>query len=287
MNQMQTGFALGLLAFMLAGCTSLQLQSTSSTQVSSTTESSEAPLPRNVDMEGCKSAGSSFTFPYEVAPGEPVPGWPARTPDGTQPPQAFLTMVECKRVHWGGFDGPLAFIIEAHTNQNIVWPCYEMPATGTDSVSLWALHAFWVNNTSLASWLVATYDMPAKAANITAEKTVTASLNETTWSWVLPDGETSHVTFRHVTTGRVQDGADVKRVAWRGDYSRPLHLFDFFAEAVEQQGFGVITPGELGASTLYRQAAPNPYLGQGQDSDGGKFQGEIHRFSDLHCRDPF
>jgi hypothetical protein len=235
-----------------------------------------------MEFTGCIGAGTVFTFPSLLGPGRPVEGWPDAPP---VPTDVELRFAKCERMRWGPFERPITLIYEIHDRQTPDPGCTSYGAPHVPG-TLMALQAMWFDDAEVAAWANLTFGMPTKAAAFTVTEDAVGPASAWTWRWQLPSGEASEVTFRHADLDATKQAAPyLQRLAWRSDEGI-LHLLDFHESMRGDRVQATLTPGTMGPSMLYSQAAPSPYLGYGDQLDTLGLAGDLHRFEDMACATP-
>ena len=233
--------------------------------------------PRTVAFEECHGMGTLFAYPRDSGPGQPPGNW-SKTKSWRS--EIMMLFYECNEVSWGPFQrGPIRFIWETHTNLNAPENC----RTG-EYTHVAALHALWVDDAELATYLNDTYGMPTRYATIAAHDNRTGGIQRAQWRWGIQGNPESSIQFSQaiVTPGPV-DHSD--RLVWfQGDTT--LWVLTLNQTLTYSNGQTALTPGTLRPPTLYASSGSEDYVGRGSADLGAILSASIAKFGDSACAQP-
>jgi hypothetical protein len=239
-------------------------------------------VQRSIEWTDCQGSLAQTGFVYGTQPGEHPPGW---EPNPVNRPLVgvFMTFWDCARVHWGPFERPLRILFEGHGNFEPQSDCNEYTGSNGFGLYRFGLASLWVNDTEVANWLKATYNLPIYSSPMNWTHETVGPLGTHTLTWGLAGQTQSFITFPLDTAQR--DG--FPEPDWRFFWFNATNVsyLDLVLSYDEPGVFGRIGHGEL-----YPPMLAAKYTNQFADSANwflnGTMSGTIHRFSDFECKHP-
>jgi hypothetical protein len=148
-------------------------------------------------LVNCRGAGVGLDFVGLEGASQP-PGWDPWYPlDGVD-----LFIFECARVIWGSYSRPIQFLLETHTNFTLPAAC-SIDSPGTTRI----ISKFWVNDTEVAEWLDAEFELPVAVVPHTRVERLESGIVEWTTQWTPPGSPTSSMVIRaaHAAPNTIND----------------------------------------------------------------------------------
>lgn len=281
---------------LLSGCTSSQNASDASTPHNSTPTPTEPPTtsppptetkrpfpsigeaPRSFELTDCINQESTFDWPSTTAPGNTPPGWEG---SGPHPGSDYrLKFFQCHRFFLGGFERLINITIEGHNKGASPEACHN---TGDYDVFT-ILERLWIDDEEIATWLSATYGLPARYAAITYTDSTVGAAHERTWTITPPGAQPSTMTFTPEPVGpEKQSEFGMRLVWWNGTV---LGLMDW-PEKYSYNDPGINTAyGHFEPPMLHASTATKEWIGGGNWLRGMNISGQIYLWGDTLCEQP-
>lgn len=148
-------------------------------------------FPGTVHLSQCNGFWTSGTYPVATMPPMQDPYW--EPPPPVPVIDVYIEVYDCPRVSIGPFERPLRILTEVSQVANAPEPC--QPEVGPGEIIQWrTLTSIWVNDTEVADWIRAVWEMPVYYSPIEDTTTNDPVFLEHTWTWGI-DGEKSALTI--------------------------------------------------------------------------------------------
>lgn len=247
------------------------------TSSSSTTATNPPPtldeVPLDAFLSDCRRWNSAIVGPANVFGGSSPEGWERATAS-----TLLMGFLECDRVSWGSFErGPVHVLMEFTEDSFAPLTCQQ-----GDFDRYHILRSLWIDDETVASWIKATYGIPALVGDFAVADP--GGLVET-WTWSQPGGESSEMTFQDPPPTQNTPLTYIHRAFWFNETGvsymdiREEYLNDDYSSPA---AYGMLRPPMQYAS-MTGQTAFSGIVDYTPSADEAF---SISRFGDLDCQKP-
>lgn len=272
------------------GKTDAPPSTTEMTTPTTSSSRSETPFPapeptaNEIRWSSCTGLGIGIETPAPLVNGARPLGW-EKSADilNAAITDLYYTVIQCERVSWGSFErGPVFTMMERHNDFEAPEKCRE------DAGQLRVIvQSIWFSDPDLVEFARTRFGMPAFLGEFGFNFSTTASAQMSIWTWKLPGGNVSEMSFPSRDDALLNTAEPVWRQYWiDGEGVSYMDLNEHFQTPEPAPGAAY---GRLPSPMLWGQSMPEDSFFTPDRADQkleASYSASISRFGDLECNEP-